>query len=47
MKQTGGPRMRSGAIGKASPFWQAVIGIATIVIVIAAVTIILLGIFGG
>lgn len=39
--------MRTGAIGKASPFWQAVIGIATIAIVIAAVVIILVGIFGG
>lgn len=35
------------AISKASPFWQAVIGIATIAIVVTAVVIIVMGIFGG
>ncbi|MEM6853054.1 MAG: hypothetical protein AAF911_10335 [Planctomycetota bacterium] len=41
----GGPRMRTGAIGKASPFWQAVIGIATIAVIVGAVALILIGIF--
>lgn len=48
MQQKGGVRGGGrSAISKASPFWQAVIGIATIAIVVIAVVIIVLGIFGG
>lgn len=46
MHQRGGVRGGGrGALGKASPFWQAVIGIATIAVVVTAVVLILIGIF--
>ncbi|MEM1108014.1 MAG: hypothetical protein AAGH99_04905, partial [Planctomycetota bacterium] len=41
----GGGRMRTGAIGKASPFWQAVIGVGAIGVVVLAVVLVLVGIF--
>lgn len=47
MQRKGGVRSGGrGALSKASPFWQAVIGIATIAVVVTAVGMILLGIFG-
>lgn len=45
MQQAGGGRLRTGALGKTSPFWQVVLGITTIGLVVLALVLILLGIF--
>ncbi|MEM9882106.1 MAG: hypothetical protein AAF800_04225 [Planctomycetota bacterium] len=49
MKRTDRARLTTGtaagAIGKTSPFWQAVIGVVTIAVVVGAVGLVLLAIF--